>query len=118
MIPFRTLKCLREVGIHEDACSTHLFTYAVFNDAFISPDSISSDGKMIIKLHWMWKEMVVACFEVVSLHLAEGNEENHEKPQSGRMVSEIRTGHKPETFPLKPACSVYISTMCRDSSSG
>jgi hypothetical protein len=62
---------------------------------------------MFIKLHWIWNKVVVACFELISLHLAEGNEENHEKPQSGWIVSEIRTGHKPETFPLKPSCSVY-----------
>jgi hypothetical protein len=100
MILFGTLKCLREAVKHEYACSTHSLTYALFNDAFISPDSISSDGKMIMKLQLMWNEMVVACSDVIFLHLAEGNEEDHDKPQSGWMVSEIRTEHKPETLLL------------------
>jgi hypothetical protein len=66
--------------MHERACFAHSFNCAFFNGAFISPDSISSDGKMIIELQWIWKEMVVSGFEVMSLHLAQGSEENHEKP--------------------------------------
>jgi hypothetical protein len=44
---------------------------------------------MIIDLQWIWKEMVVAGFEIMSLLLAEGSKENHEKTRSGRMVSGV-----------------------------
>jgi hypothetical protein len=35
------------------------------------------------ELERMWKEKVMACFEILSWHLPGGTEETHEKPQSG-----------------------------------
>jgi hypothetical protein len=53
----------------------YLFIY-LFNNAFSSSDYITSDHRKIneLRVGTMWKEMVVAKFSVLSLHLRGGTE--------------------------------------------
>jgi len=44
----------------------------------------------------MWKELVAACFEILSLHLPGVTQGDHEEPQSGQPVSRPR--FETETF--------------------
>jgi hypothetical protein len=56
----------------------------LFDDAAISSDNTASDGGLINELERTWKEAVVAEFQVLSEHLAEKAEENHEETHSGQ----------------------------------
>jgi len=43
-------------------------------------------------MNWkqMWKEVVMACFKVLSYHMPGKNEEKQEKPHSGQSASRLR----------------------------
>jgi hypothetical protein len=57
------------------------FVYSLFNDAFSVAYTIWRRMKwyVIYELKGMWKDAVVVQLKVLSLHLHEGTEENHEK---------------------------------------
>jgi hypothetical protein len=42
------------------------------------------------ELERIWKEAVIACFKVLSMHLPGGTERKHKKPQSEELVSQPR----------------------------
>jgi hypothetical protein len=61
-----------------------VFITYLFNDTVHSWDYIALNDRMImnIDLERMWKEAVVAWFEVLCRHLPGGTEENHQNFQS------------------------------------
>jgi hypothetical protein len=64
-------------------------------------------------LERIWKEEVMAIFEVLSRYLPEETEENHNLVPIATILADIPTGHfreyKSESLPLEPARPLTIA---------
>jgi hypothetical protein len=60
------------------------------------------------ELKLMWKEVIMPSFEVLSLHLSEGNKENHIKPQPDRDFNPIPPKYEAAVLPNEPRRSVHL----------
>jgi hypothetical protein len=82
-----------------------LFICGSFKDAVSNSDNIASSEwtKVNNKLERVWQEAVVAKFQVLSRHIPEGIEENHEKLYSecqGRYLNREPSKYMPEALQL------------------
>jgi hypothetical protein len=96
----------------------YLFICSLFNNACSSSDYIASNERMIVnyELEMTLKEAAVASFNVLSLHLPGGTEENHEKPQDSRSPGRYLNPGPPEykagvLTTRRLRCKSYLSSL-------
>jgi hypothetical protein len=53
---------------------------SLLNSTISISDYIASYDRVVSELEWMWKEVIIPSFDIVSWHLPGGTEENHKMP--------------------------------------
>lgn len=90
-----------------------------FNNVASSRVHIASNDKIIVnsQLEIMCKEAVLACFQMLSLHLSRRTEKTHEKYQvrrsEGPNCNRTPPGYKSESLPSEPPCPVCVKLTLR-----
>jgi hypothetical protein len=54
----------------------------LFNNAVTSFGYIAVNGTKVNEVQTMWKDVVMALFEIVEVHLPGGTKKNHKEPKS------------------------------------